>query len=412
METANPKLSTRNFTLLTAGSTISMLGNAIAGFSLGLLILDYTKSTFLYALTMVVYNLPKVVMPVLSGPYLDRFSRRKTLYSLDFVSAVLYLLMFFMLQGGFFNYAVMLFVCVLVGSLDSVYQVAYESFYPLLITEGNYSKAYSISSMIYPLSAMMVPVAAHLYERTHNIAPLFLFNAVTFLLAGAAEMMIRADESHLLGSAKAYNLKQYGEDFKAGIGYIRSEKGLLVITAYFFVSTLVSSASGTLLMPYFKSEPNLGVELYTYVMGWSLIGRLIGGSVHYNFKYPTDKKFLIAMGVYLVSSVIEGSYLFLPVAVMMVLNFVSGFICVTSFNIRISSTQNYVPDSLRARFNGSFQMICTLGTILGGLIAGALGEFLPIRGIIVCCYSLCALAAMLIMFRGRRHVKLIYNREF
>ena len=101
METAKPKLWTRNFTLLTAGSTISMLGNAIAGFSLGLLILDYTKSTFLYALTMVVYNLPKVVMPVLSGPYLDRFSRRKTLYSLDFVSAVLYLLMFLCCKEAF-----------------------------------------------------------------------------------------------------------------------------------------------------------------------------------------------------------------------------------------------------------------------------------------------------------------------
>ena len=35
-------LWTRNFTILTLGTVVSMLGNAISGFALSLLILDYT----------------------------------------------------------------------------------------------------------------------------------------------------------------------------------------------------------------------------------------------------------------------------------------------------------------------------------------------------------------------------------
>lgn len=401
-------LWTRDFTIITLGTIISMLGNSIAGFAIGLLVLDYTGSTFLYALFAVTYNLPKIVMPFIAGPYVDRFSRKKIIYTLDFMSGAVFLAFYFFISKGVFNYPVFLIVCLIIGSIDSIYMVAYDSLYPTLISEGNFTKAYSISSMIYPLAAVMVPVAAYFYENI-GLEPLFLFNAITFIIAAIFETQIKAMDTHIKTDTKKYTLKTYGEDFKEGIGYIKDEKGLLVITGYFFVASLVGSVSGTLIMPYFKSSPSLGVVLYTYVMGCGVLGRLIGGMVHYKFKYPTNKKFTIALLVYIISSIIEGSYLFMPVILMMIVSFITGMLTVTSYNIRISSTQNYVPNDLRGRFNGTFQMICTLGGIFGQLMAGVLGEFLPIRPVILVFNILCIGAALSIMYRGRRHVKLIYN---
>ncbi|MEG1254252.1 MFS transporter [Clostridium sp.] len=409
-------LWTRDFTILTLGTIISMLGNAISGFAIGLLVLDYTGSIFLYALFAVVYSLPKIVMPIIAGPYIDRFSRKKIIYTLDFISAALYLGFYFIISTGSFNYPLFLLICIIIGSIDSIYQVAYDSFYPTLIGKGNYTKAYSISSMIYPLAAIMVPVAAYCYENV-GLEPLFIFNALTFLIAAIFETQIKAKDTHIdstntnNNNNNKYNLRQYAEDFKNGLSYISAEKGLLVITGYFFVSALIGGVSGTLILPYFKSEPSLGVIWYTYIMGCAIFGRLIGGAVHYKFKYPTNKKFAIALFVYIIAAAIEGTYLFMPIAIMMLMNFLSGMLCVTSYNIRISSTQNYVPNELRGRFNGTFQMIFTLGGILGQLIAGVLGEFLPIRPIILISSLICIFAAILIMYRGRRHVKLIYNRS-
>lgn len=97
-------LWTKNFTIITVGTVISMLGNSISGFALGLLVLDYTGSTFLYALYMVLYNLPKVVAPTLSGPFVDKFSRRKTIYMLDFTSAALYGCFAWLIISGYFSY--------------------------------------------------------------------------------------------------------------------------------------------------------------------------------------------------------------------------------------------------------------------------------------------------------------------
>ena len=72
-------LWTKNFTIITLGTVVSMLGNAVSGFAIGLLVLDYTGSTLLYAVFSVSYNLPKIIMPTLAGPYIDRFSRAKVI---------------------------------------------------------------------------------------------------------------------------------------------------------------------------------------------------------------------------------------------------------------------------------------------------------------------------------------------
>lgn len=184
------KLWTKDFTILTLGTVVSMLGNSVSGFAIGLLALDYTGSTFLFAVFMVTYNFPKVIMPLISGPFLDKFSRKKIIYSLDFLSAGLYLLLFFLIQQNIFNYPLLLVGCLILGSIDSVYSVAYESFYPNLVSEGNYSKAYSISSIIFPLTTVMVPIAARIYDMV-GIAPLFLFNAITFFIAAVFETQIK-----------------------------------------------------------------------------------------------------------------------------------------------------------------------------------------------------------------------------
>ena len=184
-----PTLWTKNFTILSLGTVVSTLGNAVSGFAICLLVLDYTGSTLLYAVFNVVYNLPKVIMPFLAGPYLDRFSRAKAIYTLDFISAALYLVIFVVLKLDIFNYATMLILCLIIGSVDSIYQVAYDSLYPMLITPGFSTKAYSVSSMIFPLASVMVLAAAWCYEHT-GLEILFLFNAVTFLIAASFETQI------------------------------------------------------------------------------------------------------------------------------------------------------------------------------------------------------------------------------
>jgi MFS family permease len=414
------KLWTYDFTVITIGSLISMVGSSMAGFSISLLVLDYTGSTFLYMLFNVCYQLPLLFMPLIAGPYLDRMSRKKVIYWLDFLSAGLFFLMFLVLRAGWFSYLFLLASNTFYGAINSVYAVAYDSFYPNLITEGNSQRAYAVSSMLWPLASIMMPVAAAVYEALGSAVPIFAANAACFFLAACFERTIRCRETHMASAPppdSAGKLRQYARDFREGLAYIRGEKGLLCIALYFTALNLCSGADN-LILPFFRSHPQrfaawpvAAVTLYAIVSNFEVAGRLVGGMVQYKVRIPPERKFLAALAAYAAIDAIGSLRLFLPIPLMAAAFFVQGMLGVTSYTIRTTATQAYVPDTMRARFNGAFQMMTSLGTVAGSLLVGALAEVFPERAVIVGIYAVVLLSVYLFIYRGRAHVADVYNRE-
>jgi len=414
---ANP-LWTRDFTIITLGSVISMFGNAIAGFAMGLMVLDYTGSTFLYAVYISMYTIPQLVIPLFSGAILDRFSRKKMIYTLDFISSGIYAAVGLLLMTGWFSFPFFAIFCFIVGSISSIYMVAYQSFYPLTISEGNYSKAYSIASVLETMSAVMVPVSVWLYKQI-GLGPLILVNAVCFLAAAIVETQIRTEETYIDKqkeelAAKGEQLssgKLMFRDIKEGFSYLRGEKGLLMIAIFFTFSSFASGASSVITLPWFKATYQNGEYQYMLVWGMCLIGRMIGGAIHYRKKLPVSRKYIIALSVYIIIGLLEGFYLFLPVKLMMVFCFFIGLGGVTSYTIRISATQSYVPDEKKGRFNGAFQILNTFGMLVAELLTGILAEFFPHRTVLMI-FELITVAAAIVFIGGnRKSVAEIYNRE-
>ena len=404
------KLWTRDFTIVTAGTLVSMVGNTLAGITISMMVLDHTGSTLLYAVFMVMNNAPKIIMPLAAGPLLDRFSRKKTIFALDYVSGILYYVMFIMLSINSISYVFLLFATTMFGVLDSVYNVAYDSLYPNLVSKQNYSKAFSVSSMLYPIAALATPMGAYLYGRV-GVAPIIFLNAVTFFVAAFCESLVNIREKHLSGGKAVRRRRSYKEDFQKGIRYIAGQKGLLIITVYFCLNMFCDATQSTLILPYFKNTAGLSEMMYSVLIISGVAGRLLGGMVHYKYKYPPNTKFFIACFVYLATCVMDGAMLFVPVAVMVLLQFFSGIMGVTSFNIRVSAIQTTIPDSYRARLNGIFSMVYALGGIAGQLVSGALAEILPIRGVVGLFSALNVVCVAALVMRNRRHIKPIYNVE-
>lgn len=414
-------LWTWDFTIITVGSIISLIGGVLSGFGMSIMVLDYTGSVFLYALFNASYQIPMLVCPILAGPYLDRMSRKKVIYRLDFLSSGLFALLFLLLRSGWFSFPALLVFSLIRGSIDSVYLVAYDSLYPNLVAEHNLSKAYSISGMLQSLMLMAYPLGAMAYDLLGGVEPLFAINAVCFFVGACFERCIRHQETHMDAAPPADGagaLKRFGRDLREGTAYIAGEKGLLAITLYFMFSFFTGSGAGQLYLPYFRGHaarfaawPVAAVTLYTIVSSFTEVGRVVGGLVHYKIKLPAGQKFAIAMTIYVLISIIEGTVLFLPVPAMAAVLFLDGLLGVTSYNIRIAATQSYLPDEKRARFNGTFQMITSFGSLSGALLAGSLAEVLPERGVILLFHAVGLAAAWLFMFRRRREVAAIYNRD-
>ena len=409
-------LWTRDFTIITMGSVVSMLGNSMAGFALSLMVLDYTGSTMLYAIYLMTYTVPQLIVPIISGAILDRFSRKKMIYTLDFMMGGLYLLLGILLSHGWFNFPLFALFSLTVGSVNSIYMVAYDSFYPLLISEGNYSKAYSIASVLETFAIFMVPVATFFY-KLFGMGPLLMINAVCFLVAATLETRIRAEEKYIEKQKKSIEGEDLSKvsrvlvDIKEGFRYLFSEKGLMAIAIYFLFSSMAGGASNVICLPYFKGNFENGEYLFMLVFGMSFVGRALGGAFHYKKKLDAGNKFYIALFVYIMIGIFEGLYLYTPLRVAMILSFFVGVGGVTSYTIRISSTQSYVPDENKGRFNGAFQVLSTSGSLIAELLAGSLTLVMDQRAVLLLFELASVVAAILIIGGNREHVKKIYNRN-
>ena len=571
------KLWTKDFTTITLGSVVSMLGNSISGFAMSLFVLDYQDSTLLYAIYIFLYTLPQIAAPVISGPLMDRFSRRRTIYTLDFCSAVLYSSLGIMILLDAFNFGIFATATFLIGCINSIYMVAFESFYPMLITEGNYSKAYSISGTLQTMTAFILPLATVAYKafglapllvvnsaffllaaafetrisdveaiskspaasystkayftdmkdgvnylvsekgllfvtlyfmvislvggcsqvitlpwfkgsfengeylymfvslfsvagrsigtatfligcinsiymvafesfypmlitegnyskaysisgtlqtmtafilplatvayKAFGLAPLLVVNSAFFLLAAAFETRISDVEAISKSPAASYSTKAYFTDMKDGVNYLVSEKGLLFVTLYFMVISLVGGCSQVITLPWFKGSFENGEYLYMFVSLFSVAGRSIGGFIHYLIKLPAAKKFSIALFVYVTIALIEAFYLYVPIVPMVIGSFLIGILGVTSYNIRVSATQSYVPNNIKGRFNGAFFMLNTVGTLTGELLSGLLAEFIPMRATLTVFMLFSAVSALVIIGGNKKHIAPIYNRN-
>ncbi len=417
METKNNNpLWTRDFTIITIGSVVSMFGNSLAGFAMSLMVLDYTGSTFMYALYLMTYTVPQLIVPIISGAVLDRFSRKKMIYTLDFASGAIYLTMGLLLWSGWFSFPIFALFSLLIGSINSIYMVAYDSFYPLLITEGNFSKAYSIASTLETLSNFMVPLATVLYNLM-GLWPMLLVNGVSFFVAACLEVNIKAEESYIekqsqrLDTQDMKRVERVLFDIKEGFQYLFSEKGLMVIAVYFLFSAMAGGAAEVICLPYLKSNYKNGEYLFQCIFGMAVIGRGIGGMYHYRRKIPAQIKFYIALMVYIIIGVLEGLYLYVPVNVAMLMGFIVGIGGVTSYTIRISSTQSYVPDETKGRFNGAFQVLSTSGALISQFLAGVLTVYMDQRAVLLLFELVSVGAAIVFVGFNGKHVKPIYNRS-
>ena len=423
MDTKKPAqgLWTWDFTIITLGSVVSLIGGVLSSFAMSIMVLDYTGSVFLYALFNASYQIPMLVCPVLAGPYLDRMSRKKAIYRLDFLSAGMFAGLALLLGTGWFSFPALLCFNLIRGGVDSVYLVAYDSLYPNLVAEGNLSKAYSISGMLQSIMLMAYPLGAIAYEVLGGVEPLFAINAVCFLTAACFETRIRHVETHMDAAPPADGmgaLRRFGRDLREGVDYIAGEKGLLAVTLYFMCSNFAGVGSDQMFLPFFRNHgewfaawPVAAVTLGAIVSTCSEAGRVAGGLLHYKYKLPAAKKFAVAMTVYILLPFLYGALLFLPVPAMAAVFFLYGMLGVTSYNIRIAATQSYLPDEKRARFNGAYQMLTSLGSLCGTLLAGSLAEVMPERGVILLFSAVGLAAAWGFIFRRRREVAAIYNRE-
>ena len=191
--------------------------------------------------------------------------------------------------------------------------------------------------------------------------------------------------------------------------YLKRERGIRSIYGYMAVTNAASNGNYLMVMAHFQSMPGLGAARYSLLVSAETVGRALGAAVHYVFRIPEARRYWLTVRVYAIYELFDGVLLFVAWPVMLVLRFLCGFLGVNTATLREAAVQRYLPQELRARVNGLFDVLLSAACVLIQLAVGALGELLPYR-FVTLGFAVLTLGCMLWLIAGRRRsVEPIYN---
>ena len=220
-------LWTRDFTRITAATALGAAGGIISQFALSFLVFDETGSTLAAALSVAIQLIPMVLLPLIIAPMMDRLPRKPFLVWGDLLNGVCYAGAGIFLLHNAFSYTAYLVFSLLVSCLGAFDELAYNSFYPLLLPEGQEERAYTVSAMLYPiLKVLMMPLAALLYD-TLGVGRLLLIQAVLSVLAALIENRIRVQENRR-DRGPLLSLKTWWRDVREAADYLRQARSVYV----------------------------------------------------------------------------------------------------------------------------------------------------------------------------------------
>lgn len=174
---------------------------------------------------------------------------------------------------------------------------------------------------------------------------------------------------------------------------------------------MFTNGTSSLVYPYFNQSSLLTDQNYAMLLSFQSAGYMFGGFFHYLVTIPDNKRYLVAVVVYFVFSILDGLFFFYPLLVMFGVKFILGFAGMNSANIRTSAVQHRLDNQNRAKINAMFGVSFTLFEVLGQLVAGALGEFFPIKWIHLAFNVLYFAGILVIVLPPKHKIKEMYNYD-
>ncbi len=406
-------LWTKNFTIITLGTLISAIGGVAMQLALSLVVFDQTESTLLSGLFTAASLVPGMTLPVLLAPLIDRCNRKRVIVSLDYLNAAVFLLFFLYVRNFGFQYGAYILFSFICGSIGAVYSITYGSWYPDLIPAGFEQKGYSVSSFIYPITTTLVtPLAAIVYEHW-GVECILLAEGILLAVAATFEAMITWQHTPVLKKHEplASRAKTYFRDMTESFRYLKREKGIRNMYTYMTITNASGNGNHLMTMAHFQTSGVLTTTMFSLLTSAETIGRAVGAVVHYLFKIPRNRRYWLTVRVYMLYEICDGVLLFLAYPVMLVLKFLCGFLGVNTATLREAATQSYLPQDMRARINGLFNVLMNMGMVLVQLLAGALGEIFPYRYVTLGFASVAFVCILIFIVRNKEDVRKIYEYE-
>ncbi|HXH87290.1 MAG TPA: MFS transporter [Gaiellaceae bacterium] len=365
-------LQEREFRLLFAGRTVSLLGSAIAPVALAFAVLDLTGSKTDLGLVLAARQIPLIVFILVGGIWADRLPRNRVMVGANIVSGLTQAAVATLLISGSAEIWHLIALAALNGSSTAFFFPASSGVIPQTVPAQLLQPANALLRLGINGATIGGAAVAGFLVAAFGSGTAIAIDAATYLLGAAFIALMRLPASVRMEAQ--HFLRELGEGWRE----FRSRTWLWVIVIQFAFVNAVESGSLSVLGPVVADQDLGGARDYGLILMSQAIGLVAGGFI--GLRYRPKRMLLVASAAIMLTPILVISLSFpLTLPLLLAAGFVAG-ICIETFGILWDTTmQQEIPPEALSRVY-SYDMLGSIAFVPIGLaVAGPVADLVGVR---------------------------------
>ncbi|MEK4572666.1 MFS transporter [Bacillus sp. FSL E2-8868] len=383
----NSVLKNRSFFFMWIGSAISELGGAFGTLCNSILVYELTGSKTALSSMWLLYFIPSLILQLISGPYIDKWSRKWIMIFSQWMRASVFLLPLVMLVTNSVEVWHIYVVQIIVGLITPLYTPASQAITPSIVSKEQLQDANAYIDGMNRFMMFLAPVLGGIVIHFIGMKLTFFFVCVCLFISGGLLLFITEKR------IKQELRKTWLEEFLHGFTYFFT-KPVIVWLGIFL--TFVQFGVGVTMvtnLPYIKDELSAGYAEYGYFMAGFPLGYVVGSILVGKVKYRS-RRLLMLGGLFVGGLTYISLGLNNSIIIAIVIEVIAG-ICIAFFNVHNTTIcQQTVPSNMIGKVFSVRLFFIRSAMPLGVLLGGILSEMWGVRvlyfiiGSIICVTSL------------------------
>lgn len=225
MNTTNPRLFQKNFTLMLIGQIILLFDKTVLRFILPLYIPKVSGSPVLFGIVSATSIIPMIIMSPLDGIIADRVNKQKIMLVLDFMTTGI-ILLFMLANGRILLVPLIIVVLIPLYAIQGAYQPAVQASVPLLAKGKLLMPANSATNFVQSTANLLSPVIGGALYAAYGLNIILMVSSLCFFVSAVMELFIRI--SYKQQDKRETVWKTVQSDMRVSIRFMAKENPVII----------------------------------------------------------------------------------------------------------------------------------------------------------------------------------------
>lgn len=379
----------QKFVFLGIGQAVSLLTSSILQFAIIWHLTQRTESAAVITLSTLCGYLPRAVLGMFTGSFIDRYDRKKIIILSDALIALAALTLALVAQQREVPIWMFFLILCIRSAAAAFHSPALNAMIPTIVPKEQLTRCAGFLQSFESVSMILSPALAAVLYSAWTLSAVVLLDVAGAAAAITMLLLVRIPRQ---GAQKNSTRVRIWQDTKDGFTVLRRERGMVAIlvisTLYAFIYFPIGSMYPLITMTYFGGSVADSSVVEIIFSSGTLIGALVLGWV--GNKIHKVGAIAASIGIYGIGAALIG---LLPPTGMGIFRVLSGILGLTIpffYGLRTSIFQSRIPNEYLGRVLSLAYSVSLFAAPLGLMMGGGFSEAAGVQN----CFFICGLLAI------------------